>query len=206
MNRKRIIRLIFLFCSIYFLQTPHEAYAISWYHNYDKAVRKAKVQDKPIMIDFYTDWCGWCKKLDKDTFANKKVSSLSEYFICIKVNADKDKKTKNKYKVNSYPTILFLDSKENPVWHIPGYVGPGDFAKAMDIVLKKTNGYKKKKVKPSSGFELGGISYSPTNPIAIVNGAMVTVGENVEGAKVVEINKSNVKLNHNGKEIILHSK
>ena len=40
---------------------------------------------------FYTDWCGWCKKLDEDTYTDKSVLKLSTSFVCIKVDADNNK-------------------------------------------------------------------------------------------------------------------
>ncbi len=110
--------------------------SITWYTDFDKAAAAAKKQAKPIMVDFYTDWCGWCKKLDNDTYTNSDVITASRKFICVKVDGDKKKDLVKKYSVNGYPTIVFLNSKSQEISRVVGYRGPSDFLKAMNDALK----------------------------------------------------------------------
>ncbi len=55
-----------------------------------KNIKKNKVKDeKLIMVDFYTDWCGWCKRLDKETYMDPEVIELTnKYFYAIKFDAE----------------------------------------------------------------------------------------------------------------------
>src|ERR671921_2845222 len=54
-----------------------------------EAQAAAKKQNKPILIDLYTDWCGWCKVMDKQTYANKNVAAyINEKFYPVKLNAE----------------------------------------------------------------------------------------------------------------------
>src|SRR4029078_9147106 len=77
---------------------------------YDKAIEAAKKEKKIVMVDFSTSWCGFCKKLDAETFSNHKVKSfLKEKTIAIKVDGDKEKALVAKYKVPGYPTLVFVD-------------------------------------------------------------------------------------------------
>ena len=46
-------------------------------------------EKRPILIDLYTDWCGWCKVMDKKTYSNKNVSAyLQQKFYSVKLNAE----------------------------------------------------------------------------------------------------------------------
>lgn len=107
---------------------------IAWKKGYDAAVAESKSTGKLMMIDFYTDWCGWCKKLDSDTYPAPEVVKQSENFIPIKLNAEKDAdgiRLAKKFKVDGYPTILFIDSNENLAFKIVGYEPAKPFAESM---------------------------------------------------------------------------
>ena len=64
--------------------------AVDWEHNYDAGLERAKKDKKLVMVDMYTDWCGWCKKLDRDVYADAKVSEkLARNFVAVKINPEK---------------------------------------------------------------------------------------------------------------------
>jgi len=106
-----------------------------------------KQQKKPVLIDLYTDWCGWCKVMDQKTYANKNVSDyLSEKFYTIKVDAEsrnallwdgKSYAYNENYRTNdfavyltkgrlSYPTTIIIPANGEPQ-AIPGYLAPAEF-------------------------------------------------------------------------------
>src|SRR5579862_7242498 len=110
------------------------AAGIAWAKAYDSAKASATSSGKLIMIDFYTDWCGWCKKLDADTYPAAAVVAQSTKFVPVKLNAEKDPegiRLAKKFKVDGYPTILFIDSNENLAYKIVGYEPANDFAASM---------------------------------------------------------------------------
>ncbi|MDD5270143.1 MAG: thioredoxin family protein [Candidatus Omnitrophica bacterium] len=111
--------------------------AITWAGNLDSALKEAKSKNKPIMADFYTDWCEWCKKLDRDTYADPEVANLSRKFICVKVNGDKYPDLVSKYGVSGYPTIIFLDPAGDKADAIVGYVNAEGMLSSMNSVLSK---------------------------------------------------------------------
>ena len=57
------------------------AVPVDWQTDYDKSLAKAKEEKKLVMVDLYTDWCGWCKRLDKDTYSDKSVETKLEQGI-----------------------------------------------------------------------------------------------------------------------------
>lgn len=191
------------------------SWAISWEHDLAGALEKAKTEGKPVMADFYTDWCGWCKKLDKDVYEDANVNQLAEKFICVKVNCEVDKGAFSKYGLQGYPTIIFFDPAGNIEEKIVGYRNAQVFADTMNKVLDKTpkpNVNQQQpaeepvikepvvKAKRAAGeFNLSGIMGSK----AIVNNKTVTVGDEVDSAKVVEITETCVKLLYKDKELTL---
>jgi thioredoxin-related protein len=114
-----------------FVSMQASADQIAWAKNYDDALSAAKSANKLIMVDFYTDWCGWCKKLDADVYPNPKVIQAVSQVIPVKVNAEKEGvELAKKYAVSGYPTILFLNTDGAVEGVIGGYV-PADGFVAM---------------------------------------------------------------------------
>lgn len=89
---------------------------IAWAKSYSDALKAARESGKPVMIDVYTDWCGWCKKLDEDTYTAESVIKKSEqFFVPVKVNAETEGEqmaVAQAYGITGFPTILFLDPKD----------------------------------------------------------------------------------------------
>ena len=84
MKNKNII--IFIISLLTFISCKNSYAEIKWEKDLATAIKKAKSKNLPIMIDIYTDWCSWCKELDKNTYANKEVidaakTANADYFI-----------------------------------------------------------------------------------------------------------------------------
>ncbi|MFH1753210.1 MAG: thioredoxin fold domain-containing protein [Candidatus Omnitrophota bacterium] len=109
---------------------------ISWVDNYDKGMSRAKKTNKPAMVDFYTGWCGWCKKLDNETYKDKEVLSLTSKFVCIKVDGDKNKDLTKRFNVRGYPTVLFLSPGGKEIGRLPGFLPAEPFAQKMKKLLQ----------------------------------------------------------------------
>lgn len=107
-------------------QAPGEAKtkarAIRWRQSYAKALEEASRTSRPILIDFEADWCGWCKKLDRETFGNGEVIQFVEkLFVPVKIDTDREPKLAAKFAVKGLPTILLLDSKEKELQRLSGF-------------------------------------------------------------------------------------
>ncbi len=82
----------------------------------EKALAKSISVNKPIFIDTYTDWCGWCKHMDKEIFSDEAVANYyNENFICMNIDGDAESSASfiSKYEVSGYPCLLILDSEGN---------------------------------------------------------------------------------------------
>ena len=115
--------------------------------DYTSGVKEAAATNKKILIDVYTDWCGWCKKMDSDTYTDKGVSDyLNAKYVLVKLNAESSKKESvdNKevteaqiasaFGVNGYPTTIFLESDGHPITMAPGFMKPESFITVLRYI------------------------------------------------------------------------
>ena len=131
----------------------------------------AKIQKEPrkILIDVYTDWCGWCKVMDRETFKDKAVTDyINKKYYAVKLDAEQkgtiklgDKQFKYLEQGGrgiheialaltnnqpSYPTTVFLDDKFNMIQPLPGYLKERSFTRSSPFSEKTTTKSKTSKV------------------------------------------------------------
>jgi len=113
-----------IFITVMFLATSIFAQGIEFFHGtFNKALLKAKKENKSIYIDFYTSWCGPCKKMSKEYFPKKEVGDyFNKHFVSLKIDAEKGEgvKLSEKYKIIGFPTSLFLNSEGNEIKRMVG--------------------------------------------------------------------------------------
>lgn len=144
-----------------------QAQQVNWL-SWEEAMTLASEKDnsKKIFVDVYTDWCGWCKKMDKDTFQNPEVAAyMDKNFYMVKLDAEdvNPKEFKGRtynfvpsgrkgyhqlaaYLLNgrlSFPTVVFMDEELNLLSPVPGYQKPLPFLNIArffgdDIYLQKS--------------------------------------------------------------------
>lgn len=128
-----------------------KAEAIEWL-TIEEAVKRMEKEPRKIVIDVYTDWCSWCKKMDQSTFTDPQVAAyVNKNYYAVKLNAEgKDpihvnNRTYNynpEYKVHelaiaflqgqmSYPTTVYLDEQLRILTPVPGYLDAPTFSKIL---------------------------------------------------------------------------
>jgi thioredoxin-related protein len=119
---------------------------VKW-HSFDEGVALARQENKKILVDVYTDWCVWCKKMDKEVYTNGAVGqTMTSNFIAVKLNAESQKgvtfdgRPMNEASlagtmgVTGYPTVLFLDPAAKPITKISGYMEPKEFTSVLRFI------------------------------------------------------------------------
>ena len=170
--RKYFLVVVAVMVSLAFVSFPktdiknEEATTINWM-SLEEAVAAQKQNPKKIMMDAYTDWCGPCKMLDKNTFHNPDVVKyVNENFYAVKFDAEGNETIKFKGKtytnpnydpakdrsrnsshqlsyylqIRAYPTIVFLDENADLVLPLRGYQSPQQLELFLKLVA--TDDYK----------------------------------------------------------------
>lgn len=84
------------------------------------AMARAQAERKPVMLFFTAEWCRFCNQMAQDAFRQDPVVGLSERFVCILVDADRQPEICQQYDVRSFPTVLFLDGDASTVGCLTG--------------------------------------------------------------------------------------
>ena len=104
---------------------------------FDKALAQAKKSDKVVMIDFYTTWCVPCKQLDNTTWKDDSVVKwLRQQTVALKIDAEKEPKLASRYRVNAYPSMVFVAPDGKEKGRIIGYRDAQRFLKEANDALK----------------------------------------------------------------------
>ncbi len=151
-----VIILLLIFSTVLSQDLFAQEGIVNWL-SFEEAVEKSKTEKKKVFIDVYTDWCGWCKVMDKNTFSQPVIAKyLNENFYAVKLNAEqrediifRDHTFKfvasgsrgyhelaasllnNKL---SYPTVVFLDENFNIIQPLPGYQKPDRFEMIVKFI------------------------------------------------------------------------
>lgn len=126
--------------------TADVAQKVEWL-SWDQMVEKMEKEPRKVMIDVYTDWCGWCKRMDATTMKNPTiVQILNEQYYAVKMDGEHKQDIEFRDRVYkfkpsgrrgyhelpaelmngkmSYPTLVFLDENFNIIQPLPGYQQP----------------------------------------------------------------------------------
>jgi thioredoxin-like negative regulator of GroEL len=108
---------------------------IHWEHRLEDALKKAKATGRPVLIDFWAEWCGWCHRLDQTTYVDPEVTKLvGSDFVPLKIDTEAGKRSTEiayKYGVQSLPTIAFLSPSGRPIGRVDSYQGPATFTQTL---------------------------------------------------------------------------
>ena len=118
----------------------HGSVRVEWETDFPDAIKRAQTEGKPVLVNFYADWCVWCKRLDSTTLRDAKVAALlSDRVIAVQLDVDGDgRELSNEYRVDGLPTVLILDPNGREIGRIPGYMPPTGFLERVEGFLQQS--------------------------------------------------------------------
>lgn len=136
MKQRIIIIAIFTILAAYF--QLFSAPVVEWQTDWQQTLKTAVEKKQPVLIDFYTDWCPHCKRLDELTFSDAKVGEYfsKENYALIKINPEKDTEAENKFKVYSYPTLVIFKADGAELDRMLGFFDPETLIKSLEDLKK----------------------------------------------------------------------
>lgn len=99
--------------------------SITWQRDLRRAIEVAQAEGRLIVADVYTDWCSWCKKMDKEIYSDPAVVALSRQQVFVKVNAEdrgEGQSFAEHMGVSGYPTTIVLDGQGKLLSVAEGYI------------------------------------------------------------------------------------
>lgn len=115
--------------------------AVRWEHDLPAAQARARAEHKLIFMDVWTEWCGWCIKLQRDTFPSAEAQAALNRFVPLSVMTQKKDGTptanaplEKRFRVEGFPALYVLDADGRVIDQNPGYLPPKEFAAWLNKV------------------------------------------------------------------------
>lgn len=115
-----------------------EATSISWL-SYRQGREQASQTGKMLLINFTADWCRYCRKMKKETYTEPEVIAyVSEHFVPVMVDTQKERQIATEYYVRGLPTIWFLTSEGERISNLPGFVDAPTYLQVLRYIASGT--------------------------------------------------------------------
>ncbi len=119
------------------------------WRGFDAGLREARSTGRPVLVDVVTDWCRYCKMMDRDVYSRADVREyLSQRFIPVRLDAEgaqvvsyegrsfTGRTLSQRFRVNGYPTTIFLKADGGHLVNVPGYLPADQFLVLMRYVAE----------------------------------------------------------------------
>lgn len=110
---------------------------LDWLEDYPLAMEEAILTRRPVLVTFYTDWCGWCRKLEMTTLRDPQVTEIARHLVTVRVNGEEEPGLAQLFRVQGYPTTVLLSRRGRELGRVRGYHPPETFRGAMFTGLSR---------------------------------------------------------------------
>ncbi len=104
---------------------------IHWF-SFEEGLKKAKEENKLVLVDIYAQWCHWCNVIENTTYRDKRVIKvIKKYFIPVRVDAEKRPDINKRYNQGGLPTTVILYPDGSIIWGYSRYISPDRMMKLL---------------------------------------------------------------------------
>ncbi|MEM7315470.1 MAG: thioredoxin family protein [Planctomycetota bacterium] len=171
-----------------------DAANVSWRTSVERAANESASSGKPMLIKFSTEWCGYCKKMSRETFSNRKVAThIASCFVPVAVDGDQNRALVQRLGIRSYPTTIVVSPKMEILTQIKGFRSARELSEELKgLCDHSTSGHppQSNSISASRGKPSIFGDYCPVTPL--------------ESGKLAKGDKS-FRLNHRGYELTFAS-
>lgn len=116
---------------------PLQAQECRWLHDYAAARQEAREKGRPLVLDFGTANCTWCRKLEATTFRDPHINKLlTDRFVAVKIDAEREAQLTRALGINSFPTLVFAAPDGKILGTHAGYVDVQRFHQQLERALR----------------------------------------------------------------------
>jgi len=138
---KNIIAIAAVAAGTWILKPQSEASEVKWtmMNSIESINQSVKSEGKPVIIDFYADWCAQCKELDKYTYTDPEIVEMTKSFNNIKIDLTKENEAiTSGFEIKGLPVVVFMgpDGKEYKELRVTGFLEPEEFKKRIESLEK----------------------------------------------------------------------
>ena len=125
---------------------PQAPPGIAW-RAWDRGIEESRATGRPVLVDVYTDWCGWCRRMKAEVYTRPEVRDyLEDHFVLIELNAESSDPARYEGKaytsrslaarfgVSGYPTTVFLRPGGDHLVSVPGYLESPRFLQVLRYI------------------------------------------------------------------------
>jgi thioredoxin-related protein len=144
MSKVKVIGLAVLFLGLLAVLTlpdlTSKADAIPWEGDYEAALKKADASDRLLLVYLYTDWCTFCRKMDRETFEDENlIEDMAAQYVWVRLNAetqDHGVRLRQEMGISGFPTTLLMNGKGEELDRLEGFIPPQGF---QELVREKAS-------------------------------------------------------------------
>jgi thioredoxin-related protein len=104
---------------------------IVWAAGFEPGQQEARQSGKRMLLSFHMPGCGWCRKMDAETFTDPQVVELARRFVCVRLDSEMDADLTARYRVTEFPMLILTDAQGRELVRASGYIPPERLAPAL---------------------------------------------------------------------------